>query len=163
MAVFKRKLVCCRFERLSTTIWTHRQTTTKNGDLGQLWTFLVKPIKDLIPTWSSLSSRKIYKNPLTGEAMTRNCVTKFYKQASSSSFRPNNLVHISIYFGSEKTNIHSLKKSMLCLIEAVEKLRIRTFCSVEACALYRFSIWSPVCAPVFIDAWQFETNKQKQI
>ena len=65
-------------ERLSID---HHLTSPPNNKkiwLGQLWTCLVKPIKDLIPTWKSLSSREIYKSPLTGEAINkiRNCGTK---------------------------------------------------------------------------------------
>ena len=77
-----------------TTIWAHRQTT-KNFDLGQLWTCFMKPIKDLIPTWSSLSSREIYKRPvnrwshqqdqkLCDKVLTRVILEFYTKQPGSS-------------------------------------------------------------------------------
>ena len=57
------KLVVCRFERLSTT------------DLRLPCTCLVKPIKDLIPTWSSLSFIKKVRK--LAKPSTRNCTMKW--------------------------------------------------------------------------------------
>ena len=79
-------------------------------------------MKDLIP-------RAIYKSPLTGEDINKKqvcdkvltrVILKFCTNQLYSS--PSILVN-----GSEKANIPSLKKSVLCLIETTEKFRILTF------------------------------------
>ena len=94
----------------------------------------MKAIKDL----SSLSPTAIYKSPLTAEAIKRKLcdevltriILEFCTKKPCST--PSILVN-----GSEKPNIHSLKKPVLCLIETAEKFNKNTDIKFEAWVVYR--------------------------
>lgn len=140
-------------DRLTTTIWTHRQTT-KSSDLGQLWTCLVKPIKDLIPNRSCLSPRAIYKSPFTGEAINK----KLYDKVLTR------VIH-EFYIKQPGTFIH-WRSQMNTFSHWNDREAKDTDFLLKGCAVYRLrrrfrlGIWSADCPSLFIDAWQFETNKQ---
>ena len=85
-------------------------------------------IKGLDSYLKQLISRAIYKILLTCEAINKKLCDKVLLDASSLRFTS---WFISICFGkrvawSEKPNFHSLEKSVLCLTEIAEKLRILT-------------------------------------